>query len=57
MTQPDVAIGFEVTGEVAVEYGAYRLRVAEWAEKSPADVTPDDVGRYEIACDEEGRQP
>lgn len=53
MTQPDVSIGLEATGDVAVKYGAYRLQVAKWAGKYPDEVTGDDVGRFEIAYEEE----
>lgn len=45
------------TGNLGITYGPLRLAVAEWAGKDPEDVTGDDVARYEIACDEEGRQP
>jgi hypothetical protein len=47
MSQPDVSIGVEATGDVDVEYGPLRRAVAEWTGKSPADVTGDDVARYE----------
>lgn len=47
MTQPDISVGFEATGETGVQYGPLRLAVAEWAGKSPEDVTGDDVARYE----------
>lgn len=46
-----------IEAEADVEYGPYRLRVAEWAGVLPADVTESHVARYEIACDEEGRTP
>ena len=39
-----VDLGLSITAEAEVEYGPYRLRVAEWAEKDPADVTQNDVG-------------
>lgn len=52
-----VDLGLAVEAEAEVEYGPYRLRVAEWAGKDPAAVTAHDVGKYEIACDEEGRRP
>lgn len=54
MTQPDVSIGLEIRGEVEVEYGPLRCTVAQWAGKSPAEVTGDDVARYE-AEQEEGQ--
>lgn len=47
MSTPDVSMGFEATGEVDVEYGPLRLAVAEWAGKRPAEVTGDDVARFE----------
>lgn len=53
MTQPDVSIGLEAKGEVAVEYGAYRRAVAEWAGIAPADVTAGLAGRFDIAYEEE----
>lgn len=42
---------------IGVIYGEYRLRIAKWAGKSPADVTVEDAGKYELACEEEGHQP
>lgn len=50
-------MGLVLTANVEVTYGPLRLAVAQWAGIDPADVTPDHVARYEIACDEEGRQP
>lgn len=66
-----VAIGFEARGTVDVQYGAYRLQVAEWAGIPPSEVTAHDAGMFDIAyeeengvswayahrTDEEGRQP
>lgn len=52
MTQPDVSIGLEAKGEVAVEYGAYRRAVAEWAGISPADVNENHVIAYEAEQEE-----
>jgi hypothetical protein len=49
MSTPDISMGFEATGDVAVEHGPLRLAVAEWAGKSPAEVTGDDVARFEAA--------
>lgn len=48
-------MGFEAHGEVAVEYGQYRCRVAQWAGKSPAEVTGDDVARYEAEQEEKSQ--
>lgn len=50
-----VAIGFEAKGTVDVQYGAYRLQVAEWAGIHPSEVTGEDVARFE--AEQEGRQP
>lgn len=47
MTQPDVSMGLEARGDVAVTYGTYRCHVATWAGKYPDEVTGDDVARYE----------
>lgn len=72
MTQPaDFSFGFEAHGDCSVQYGAYRLAIAEWADVDPADVGPHQVAMFEIAyeeenemtwayahrADEEGRQP
>jgi hypothetical protein len=56
MSNPDVSIGFEATGDVDVVYGECRRAVAEWAGIDPADVTGDHVARYE-AAQEEGARP
>lgn len=47
-------IGFKIEAGAEVQYGPLRLAVAEWAGKSPADVTGDDVAHYE-AANEEGQ--
>lgn len=43
--------------ELTIHYGPLRLRIAEWAEKDPADITLEDVHRYEALCAREGREP
>lgn len=51
-----VTVGFEATGTLDVQYGAYRLQVAEWAGIPPSEVNSEDVARYEAAHDVEGQK-
>lgn len=53
MSTPDLSMGLEVTGDIDVTYGELRCAVAEWANKSPAEVTGEDVARFE--AEQEGR--
>ena len=52
MTQP-LDIGFNAIATAEVTYGPLRLAVAEWAGIDPADVTGDDVARYEARNEED----
>lgn len=47
MTQPDVSLGLEIRGEVGVEYGAARVRVARHFGIDPAEVTGAHMDHYE----------
>lgn len=47
MTQPDVSIGLEAKGEVAVEYGERRKLIAAMYQIDPARVTAAHVAEYE----------
>lgn len=48
-----VTVGFEATGTLDVQYGAYRLQVAEWAGIHPSEVTARDAAQFAIAYEEE----
>lgn len=47
MTEPDVSVGLEVKGEVDVEYGDQRLRVAHHFGIDPSEVTGAHMDHYE----------
>jgi hypothetical protein len=48
MSHPDVSIGFEATGDLVVEYGPLRIAAAKYYQKNPADITGDDIARFQM---------